>query len=132
MDTEAATDLDALESALVARIARSDDEAALETVRVEALGKQGVISGLMRTLGQMSPEQRSAFGAKLNTLKDRLGEALLTRKATLAEAALEAKLRTEKIDVSLPAAPNGIAEERKVSCSSPLNSLRVCIASSCR
>ncbi len=115
MDTEAATDLDALESALMARIARSDDEAALETVRVEALGKQGVISGLMRTLGQMSPEQRSAFGAKLNTLKDRLGDALLTRKASLAEAALEAKLRTEKVDVSLPAAPARLGSIHPVS-----------------
>jgi phenylalanyl-tRNA synthetase alpha chain len=115
MDTEAATDLDALETALISRIARSDDEAALETVRVEALGKQGVVSGLMRTLGQMSPEERSAFGAKLNKLKDRLGDALLTRKATLAEAALEAKLRGEKVDVSLPAAPTRMGAIHPVS-----------------
>ena len=101
MDGET-TNLEALESALMARIARSEDEASLETVRVEALGKQGVVSGLMRNLGAMAPEERKAMGARLNEMKDRLGEALTVRKAGLAEAALEAKLIAEKVDVSLP------------------------------
>jgi phenylalanyl-tRNA synthetase alpha chain len=95
-------DLDALERTLTARIAAADDEATLEAVRVEALGKQGAISGLMKTLGKMSPEQRKDVGPKLNGLKDRVTEAIVARKATLAEAALEAQLKAEAVDVTLP------------------------------
>jgi phenylalanyl-tRNA synthetase alpha chain len=105
MDTATIDDLDALETALIARITRAEDEGALEAVRVEALGKQGVISGLMRNLGAMGPEERKATGARLNVLKDKLADALLTRKTSLAEAALEARLAAEKLDVTLPAAP---------------------------
>jgi phenylalanyl-tRNA synthetase alpha chain len=96
-------DLQALESELLARIADAGDEAALEAVRVEALGKQGAVSGLMRTLGSMSPEERQNMGPKLNGLKDRLGEALIARKTDLAEAALEAQLKAEAVDVTLAA-----------------------------
>ncbi|MET0183201.1 MAG: phenylalanine--tRNA ligase subunit alpha [Caulobacterales bacterium] len=97
------TDLAALEADLLARIAAAADEAALEAIRLEALGKQGVVSQQMRTLGQMAPEERQAMGPKLNGLKDRLTEALAARKADLAEAALEAKLKAEAVDVTLPA-----------------------------
>ena len=103
MDDTAETDLGALEAGLLARIAQSTDESALEAVRVEALGKQGVVSGLMRTLGAMAPDERQAMGPKLNGLKDRVGEAVTVRKAQLAEAALEAQLAADKVDVSLPA-----------------------------
>ncbi len=96
--------LSALEADLSARIAAATDEATLDAVRVDALGKQGAISGLMKTLGSMSPEERQAMGPKLNGLKDRVTEAIVVRKATLAEAALEAKLIAEKVDVSLPPA----------------------------
>jgi phenylalanyl-tRNA synthetase alpha chain len=98
------TDLSALEADLLARVASANDEAALDAVRVEALGKQGFVSQLMRTLGSMSPDERQAMGPKLNGLKDRLGDALLARKAELAEAALEEKLKREAVDVTLPAA----------------------------
>ncbi len=97
-------DISVLESETLSRLSAADSEAALETLRVEALGKQGFVSQLMRTLGQMSPDERQAMGPKLNGLKDRLTEALAARKAELAEAALEAKLRAEAVDVTLPAA----------------------------
>lgn len=96
------TDLPALEADLMGRIATASDEAALEALRVEALGKQGVISQLMRTLGQMTPEQRQAMGPKLNGLKDRVTEAIVTKKAALAEASLDRQLRAEAVDVTLP------------------------------
>jgi len=98
-------DLPALENDLLARLDAATDEAAVETVRVEALGKQGSISALMKTLGAMSPEQRQTMGPKLNGLKDRLGEAIVARKAALAEAALEGRLLNERVDVTLPAQP---------------------------
>jgi phenylalanyl-tRNA synthetase alpha chain len=95
-------DLDALERTLLARIGGAGDEVALEAVRVEALGKQGAISQLMKTLGTMSPEQRKDVGPKLNGLKDRVTEAIMARKAILAEAALEAQFKAEAVDVTLP------------------------------
>src|SRR5688572_25800199 len=101
-DAPTTTDLSALESDLLARVTSATDEPALEALRVEALGKQGAVSMMMRTLGSMSPEERQTMGPKLNGLKDRLGEAIVAKKAQLAEAALEAKLAAEAVDVSLP------------------------------
>ena len=57
----------------------------------------------MRTLAQMSPQERAPLGAKLNTLKTALTEAIVAKKATFAEAALEAQLKAEAVDVTLPA-----------------------------
>jgi phenylalanyl-tRNA synthetase alpha chain len=98
------TDLTALEKDFSDRIAAAADEGGLDAVRVEALGKQGAISGLMKTLGAMSPDERQVMGPKLNGLKDRIGEAIAARKAALGEAALEVRLSAERVDVSLPAA----------------------------
>jgi phenylalanyl-tRNA synthetase alpha chain len=97
------TDTEALERDLMARVAAAADEAALEALRVEALGKQGSISALMRNLGSMSPDERKSFGAALNVLKDRVTEAIVTKKAAFAEAALDAQLKAEAVDVTLPA-----------------------------
>jgi phenylalanyl-tRNA synthetase alpha chain len=96
------TDLEDLERGLLARVEQANDEASLEALRVEALGKQGSISALMRNLGQMSPDERKTFGAALNVLKDRVTEAIVTKKATLAEAALDRQLQSEAVDVTLP------------------------------
>ena len=109
------TDLAALEADLSQRIAAAGDEATLDAVRVDALGKQGAISALMKTLGSMVPDERQAMGPKLNGLKDRVGEAIVAKKAALAEAALEAKLAAEKIDVSLPPRPVRIGAIHPVS-----------------
>jgi phenylalanyl-tRNA synthetase alpha chain len=62
-----------------------------------------VVSGLMRTLGGMSPAERQTMGPKLNRLRDVVTEAVAARRAELAEAALEAKLKAEAADVTLPA-----------------------------
>jgi phenylalanyl-tRNA synthetase alpha chain len=108
-------DLADLERDISAAIAAAADEAALEAVRVEALGKQGRISGLMKTLGGMSPEERQRMGPALNGLKDRVGEAIVVRKAALAEAALEARLASEAIDATLPPPPRPIGALHPVS-----------------
>ncbi|MDX2234119.1 MAG: phenylalanine--tRNA ligase subunit alpha [Hyphomonadaceae bacterium] len=108
-------DLTALEADLSARIAAAGDEPALDAIRVDALGKQGVISALMKTLGTMAPDERQAMGPKLNGLKDRIGEAIVAKKAQLAEAALEAKLAAERVDASLPPPPVRIGAIHPVS-----------------
>jgi phenylalanyl-tRNA synthetase alpha chain len=95
-------DLTKLEAEFAEAIADAVDEATLEAVRVAALGKKGRVSERMKSLGGMTPEERQTAGPALNGLKDRLTEALSQRKAALAEAALEARLANEKIDVTLP------------------------------
>ena len=99
------SDLETLESELTARITGAADEAALEEVRVAALGKKGAVSERMKTLGKMSPEERKEMGPALNGLKTRIAEAIEGKKAALEEAALEARLASEKVDVTLPVAP---------------------------
>ena len=78
------------------------DEAALETVRVSALGKKGSVSDLLKTLGAMTPEERKERGPLINGLRDKVQGAIAAKKDTLAEAALEARLAAERIDVTLP------------------------------
>ena len=96
------TDIAALQSDILAQVTGAGDEAALEAVRVAALGKKGSISELMKTLGGMSPEERKTQGPLLNGLRDAVTDAIAPRKAALGDAALDARLASEKIDVTLP------------------------------
>ncbi len=95
--------MDDLKAKYLALISAAADEAAIEEVRVNALGKKGEISLKMRELGQMSAEERQTAGPALNALKDEINSALAARKASLADAALEERLRAEWLDVTLPA-----------------------------
>ena len=97
--------LSTLEQDILAQVANATDEAALEVARVAALGKKGAISERMKSLGAMTPDERREAGAALNVLKDRVAEAFSTRKIALREVALEARLASERIDVTLPARP---------------------------
>jgi phenylalanyl-tRNA synthetase alpha chain len=96
------TDLDTLEGDLLRQVADAADEAALDTVRVAALGKKGSVSELLKTLGAMTPDARKARGPLINGLRDRVQGALTARRDALAEAALSARLAAERIDVTLP------------------------------
>jgi phenylalanyl-tRNA synthetase alpha chain len=88
---------------------------ALETVRVEALGKKGEITGLMKTLGTLSPDERKSFGQQLNLLKDTVAAAIETRKSALADAAIEARLSSEKLDLTLPPRPEPVGKIHPIS-----------------
>ncbi len=96
------TDLATLEQSILTDIASASDEAALEAVRVAALGKKGSISALLATLGKMSPDERKTEGAKINLAKDAVTQALTARRDLLKNAALDARLASETIDVTLP------------------------------
>ena len=96
------TDIASLQSDLLAQVSAASDEAALEAVRVAALGKKGSISALLATMGAMSPEDRKTNGPKFNGLRDAVAEAIAARKVQLADAALDARLVGERIDVTLP------------------------------
>jgi phenylalanyl-tRNA synthetase alpha chain len=91
-----------LERQIHADIDAANDEAALEKVRVAALGKNGSITALLKTLGALPPEERKSQGPLINGLKDRVNAALIARREAFKTLALEARLNTETIDVTLP------------------------------
>ena len=97
--------VDELKAELLARVDAADSVQALEDVRVHALGKKGAITAQMKTLGGLDPEERKATGQALNAVKDAVAGAIETKKDALARAELNAKLASEKIDVTLPARP---------------------------
>lgn len=94
---------DLLENAL--RDAGEADAERLEALRVALLGKNGSVTMLLKSLGGMDPEARKTAGAEINTLKMQISDALSARRALLDEAALEARLTAERIDVTQPPRP---------------------------
>ena len=103
------TEIDHLRDNLLTAIDASPGLDALEACRVHALGKQGEVTRLLKTLGTMSPDERLAQGPPIQALREAVTAAIATRKATLEAAALEAKLAGERLDMTLPAdvAPTG-------------------------
>jgi phenylalanyl-tRNA synthetase alpha chain len=97
--------LDGLQEKWLSAVAGTQALEQLENLRVEALGKKGEVTGLMKTLGGLSPEERKDAGQRLNQLKDALSSAIDAKKATLEGQALDQRLRTETIDLTLPARP---------------------------
>ena len=95
-------DTDSLLAEALQAIAVANEEPALESLRVQYLGKKGSFTALLKTLGQLAPEQRPAAGEKINVAKKELQSALEARKFGLQSASLDAKLSSEKIDVTLP------------------------------
>jgi len=99
-------DLDQLGTDAQARISAADDLASLEALRVEFLGKQGSISGLLKTLGKMTPDERQSEGPKIHALREGVQTALGARKEALEQALLDARLASETLDLTLPAPEN--------------------------
>src|SRR5512140_3387807 len=91
-----------LEKDLLAAVGAAKDEAALESVRVAALGKSGSVSALLKTLGAMTPDERKLQGPAINGLKERVTAAIAAAKDRLAAGALDARLASETVDVTLP------------------------------
>jgi phenylalanyl-tRNA synthetase alpha chain len=98
-------DLAALKKELVSAASGAADLAALEEVRVRALGKKGAITERMKGLGKMDPEARKAAGQALNAIRDAVNAAIEARKAALEDAELDRRLATETIDITLPVRP---------------------------
>jgi phenylalanyl-tRNA synthetase alpha chain len=100
-----ADDLDMLRADIEAAMAGAEDLRALDAVRVAALGKSGQVTGLLKGLGALPPEERRARGAEVNVLKGEIERALENRRVTLEAFALDARLAAERMDVSLPPRP---------------------------
>jgi phenylalanyl-tRNA synthetase alpha chain len=95
-------DIDSLGKQALADIAATDAPEALEALRVALLGKQGSITAQLKTLGTLPADGRKAAGEAINRVRDAIGAALAARRSELEGAALEARLATETIDVTLP------------------------------
>jgi phenylalanyl-tRNA synthetase alpha chain len=106
------SDLNQLEDKILAEVAAAEDEQAIEAVRVAALGKKGSISEKLKTLGAMSPQERQTMGPAINGLKAKVGDAIAERKGALKAAAIEARLKRETVDVTLPVRPSPVETGR--------------------
>ena len=106
------TDIEMLRAELVAAIEAAADEGAIEAVRVAALGKKGSVSALLASLGKMAPEERKTAGPAINGLKNEIAERIEARRAELRAKALEARLQSERVDVTLPVGPAPTARGR--------------------
>ena len=91
-----------LEQRALAQIQASGDLQQLDELRVQYLGKKGEVTALLKSLGSMEPEQRKSFGQAINTARDALNQAIVDRRQALEADALEQKLLSEQVDVSLP------------------------------
>ena len=98
------TDLDQMKTDLLAAIDSAATLDALEAVRVSALGKAGTVTALLKTLGGMSPDERQVQGPRIQGLREAVTTAIATRKASLDRAELDARLASETLDMTLPAA----------------------------
>ena len=97
------SDIATLQNQILAAIDAADTPDALEAVRIDALGKQGSVSALLKSLGQMSPEERQQQGPVINGLREVVTNGIAAKKAALEAAILNQRLATERLDMTLPA-----------------------------
>ena len=95
--------LEALTTEALAAIAAAEDLAALDQVRVLFTGKSQ-LAEQSKALGKMDPEQRKVQGAAIHAVREAINAALTERQTALQQAALQQKLASEMIDITLPAA----------------------------
>ena len=96
------SEIESLSEQALADIAAAQAPEQLEALRVSLLGKSGSVTALLKSLGALPAEQRKAAGEQINRARDAIGDALAARKLALDDAALDARLATETIDVTLP------------------------------
>jgi phenylalanyl-tRNA synthetase alpha chain len=110
-------DLGTIVDQTLGEIARAADLNALEQIRVRLLGKTGVITEQLKSLGGLPAESRPSAGQRINEAKQSLGEAITRRRAELEQASVAAALAAGQIDVTLPGrgqAPGGLHPVTKV------------------
>ncbi|WP_337998000.1 phenylalanine--tRNA ligase subunit alpha [Oleispirillum naphthae] len=107
--------LASLRDEVLAAVGAAGSLADLDEVRVGALGKKGRLTGLMKELGGLDPEARRMRGQALNVVKDEVAAAIEARKTDLEDAALDARLAQEGIDVTLPPRPDGVGTIHPIS-----------------
>jgi phenylalanyl-tRNA synthetase alpha chain len=102
------SDLKVLETSAMDEIQSSSDMDQLESLRVQYLGKKGVLTEKLKSLGKLPKEERPAAGQDINKVKARIQKSIEARKAHLQEAEINLQLKNETLDVSLPGRGQGI------------------------
>jgi phenylalanyl-tRNA synthetase alpha chain len=103
------------DSDIIDQIRSAPDLQTLDSIRVSVLGKSGSITGQLKLLGKMSPDERAAEAPKIHALREAVSEAIASRKAELESAELEKRLATERVDLSLPAPERPLGSVHPVS-----------------
>lgn len=93
--------LSAIKNEAVEKIAACKDNGALNQLRILYLGKKGPIQEVMKTMKDLSKEERPAFGAKINEIKQELSALIEERKALLEEKETAERMEREKLDITL-------------------------------
>ena len=106
MLTEIKTKLEQIEQSAAEKIAAADTLSALESLRIEFLGKKAELSDIMKLMGKLTAEERPLLGELANKTRAKIETALTEKKTTLSAAESQAKLVKEKIDVTEPSANN--------------------------
>ncbi|MCV6626593.1 MAG: phenylalanine--tRNA ligase subunit alpha, partial [Cellvibrionaceae bacterium] len=94
--------LETLAQQAKAAVNAAADASALDAIRVEYLGKKGQLTGLLKGLGKLSPEERPKAGAQINVVKQEVQELINARKSDFEKATIDAQLASETVDVTLP------------------------------
>jgi len=100
-------DVDSIVERALAEFRGAADPAALENAKARFLGKNGELTALLRTLGSLAADERKQAGARINAGKERIEQALESRRAELAGAKLQERLAEESLDVTLPGRGRG-------------------------
>jgi phenylalanyl-tRNA synthetase alpha chain len=100
-------DLDAIVAEAASAFAAIDELPELENAKARYLGKQGVVTELLKGLAKLAPEERRSRGARINEAKDRIEQLLAERRSAIAAARLESRLAEEALDVTLPGRARG-------------------------
>ncbi|MDH4293722.1 MAG: phenylalanine--tRNA ligase subunit alpha, partial [Betaproteobacteria bacterium] len=108
-------ELDKLVADAMTLFSSIDDADALEQAKARYLGKTGALTELLKGLGKLSAAERPAAGARINTAKQTLDEALNAQRERIATRTLEARLAEEAIDVTLPGRGRGMGGLHPVS-----------------
>ena len=97
--------LEAIRAAAEEAVKAALDEKQMEDIRVKYLGKKGEITALLKQMGSLSPEERPKMGQLVNDAKQRVEAAIAERKSSFKEKAMELKLKSETLDITLPETP---------------------------
>ena len=107
--------LENIEKMALAALEDAKESSELENLRVRFLGKKGELTGLLKKMGSLSPEERPVMGQKANQVRTAIEESLEKKKAALAAAALDRKLQAESLDVTMPAKEIAMGHEHPMS-----------------
>src|SRR5712664_1319853 len=108
-------ELNALLAQAKDELSRAGDEAQVEAARIKYLGKKGSLSAVLRGMGKLAPEERPRVGEAVNSVKAGIEDLLERARQAVAGRALEADLRREKLDVTLPGRPQKLGHRHPVS-----------------